>query len=152
MIYIIEGVDGTGKSTMANLIADATRTNIMHMEQPVDSAPGVMFSSYMDIITNHKDLILDRAWYSEMIYGPVFRKHSQIPISDMFKLEKELIGNAVIIYCRTSNIQKTWLNCKERGEDFVPAENYAGLFESYEKLMLHTKHLIPVLSYEIPDI
>ena len=151
MIYIIEGVDGTGKSSLAALIAAATRTNIVHMAQPVDNVPGVMLNGYEKLL-NNRDLILDRAWYSEMVYGPVFRKHSQILMSDMFKLEKELIGNAVIIYCRTSNIQKTWLNCKERGEDFVPAENYRGLFESYEKLMLHTKHLIPVLSYEIPDI
>lgn len=152
MIYIIEGVDGTGKSTLANTIASAMRCPIIHMSQPVDSVPGVMFSSYMDIITNHRDVILDRCWYSEMVYGPVFRKHSQIALSDMFKLEKELMGRAVIIYCRTNNIQRTWNNCKVRGEDFVPAENYAGLFDSYEKLMMHTKHLIPVLYYEIPDL
>ena len=92
MIYIIEGVDGSGKTTLARQLSAQTNTKILHMSNPKTTAEMLgMYDMYEKTLRANKNLILDRAWYSEMAYGPVLRDRSQIDWPQMYELERQAV-------------------------------------------------------------
>jgi hypothetical protein len=87
-----------------------------------------------------------------MVYGDIMRDKSYISVKQMYTLELMLtkIG-AIIIHC-TDDTLKLWARCNERGEDYVKdIETLETIRHSFEYLMHHTIHVIPVVKYVIND-
>lgn len=112
-LIIIEGLDNTGKTTVIKGLSNYYRTHkyrvtTLHCEGPDKSIPQNELDAYMDgqytmlakslISDNEYDecdvTILDRCWYSECVYGPIYRNRN-INNAHRFvnKIEKELIKN-----------------------------------------------------------
>ncbi len=102
-IYILEGPDGTGKSTLANEIAKHTKASILHCS----------YNKGWDIKQHHIDIFkaakliaqwmpvaLDRWAYSELVYGTVFRNKPAYDVKDYILENEHDLSNAVWIYCR----------------------------------------------------
>lgn len=100
MIYVVEGLDRCGKSTFINELK--TKLNnpfIIHCGKPPDHLKNDYYYSlyfYMDLLlmciseSNYgRDVILDRSWIGETVYGPLYR-NINIPLSS---LEKHLPYN-----------------------------------------------------------
>lgn len=150
MIVVIEGADGTGKSTLANSLARYFNAKVIHRTHITDQPKSELYSIYENLIMEHKDhnVILDRAWYSEMAYGPVFRDKSHISIEQMHDLEKliHLVGG-FIIYCHNNDSYKL---SQTRGEDYVEnEEQHIKVCEAYEQLFHGYEHKVEVLEYVI---
>ena len=153
MIYIIEGADGTGKTTLANYLSKATGFPIKHRSKPKNEEERQeMYKNYLEDIKSSKGVIWDRAFYSEMVYGPVMRDKSYIDKSQMIEFEILLAKHgAVIIFCDTC-MDSSWDNMQNRGEDYIVAKCvHEDIVERYRELMLEENHLIPVLEYEINE-
>lgn len=88
MIYIVEGPDRVGKSTFIN----AMRSNIknpriivIHSSKPPPlkntyaietwtySYYNALINAVIELHNNGYDVILDRSWFSEYVYGPMYR-------------------------------------------------------------------------------
>lgn len=154
MIIIVEGPDGSGKSTLAEKLSKQTGYFIVHRSAPKsDEEKAMMMQMYKQAILDATDIILDRCWYSEMVYGPVMRDASVISLEEMYKLELDLCSvGAMIIYC-TGSKRTLWERCKKRGEDYVTSyEQFEALYDRYERLMLNTQHLVPVVTYVYKDL
>lgn len=149
MIILIEGIDGAGKTTLAKRLERQTGWYYMGRSHKTDGKTD-LYEFYKSLIKNHKSLILDRCWYSEMVYGPIFREHSKIDFYQMYELERLLEkGNALLIHC-VGKEQTLWDRCQRRGEDFVTnRQAYHAIYKGFNKLMA-IPHLIPVLNYECP--
>lgn len=153
MLFIIEGADGSGKTSFAEMLSKQTGYPILHRSQPKDEDEKVrMFDEYMRLASSSKNVILDRCWYSEMVYGPVMRDESVLSYPDMYKLERAAKKHgAIIIYC-TDKIETLWKRCQRRGEDYiVDANTYKQIYDGYEELMRGVPHLIPVVYYGFSD-
>ena len=71
MILIIEGPDGSGKTTLAEKLSKQTGFPVIHRSQPkTEEEKANMMKGYMETIKSGKNAIFDRCWYSEMAYGP----------------------------------------------------------------------------------
>ncbi len=141
MNIIIEGPDGAGKSYLAKQLAEQLNLHIVHFVAPTDDS--FQFDMYRDFLIDAKNTILDRAWYSDMVYGPIFRGKAEIRADAMRELERGA-EDTFIIYC-TGPEYAMWLAAQERGETFV--ENYTQYKEicrRYDEVMLHMYHEIPV--------
>jgi thymidylate kinase len=153
MIIIIEGPDGSGKTTLAQKIALQAGYEYVHNIQPMyDGDDAYMAQMYADLIKSHSNLVLDRAWYSEMAYGPTMRDHSSISYPDMYWLE-ELVAKkgGMIIYC-TDNVSTLWKRCQRRGEDYVVHKaDFVDICEAFKEIM-SVPHLIPVVKYDYKDL
>ena len=149
MIIIIEGIDGAGKTMLANKLRDQTGYMILHRSHKTDADPNRVFDEYMQVIESGKNCIMDRAWYSEMVYGPVMRDASLINYPQMYALEKALAKRgAIVIHC-TGSLKSLWKRCMERGEDYlVDPDKYRDIYNGYETLMNEVPHLVPVVQYE----
>lgn len=152
MIILLEGPEAAGKSSLAERLAKENSMRYIHHKQPkTQFEKDTMFDMYKETILSEDNAIIDRAWYSEMVYGAVMRDKSYISELQMLELEHFVKVNSggFIIHC-TDGISQLWKRCNERGEDYVlDIETLAKLKVEFEVLMHDTRHLLPVVRYEI---
>lgn len=153
MIIIIEGPDGSGKTTLANQLSRQTGYKIIHRTRPkTEEEKAIMMDEYLGIIRSRENIIFDRSWYSEMVYGPVMRDASVISYSQMYDLERRLMKvGAMIIYC-TDAKPVLWARCQERGEDYIlDRTTFDSICDGFDALFA-SPHLIPVMTYKCPEM
>lgn len=153
MIIIIEGPDGSGKTTLANQLSKQSSYPIIHRVQPkTEHDKKVMLEEYLEVIRTRRNMIFDRSWYSEMVYGPVMRDSSVISHHQMYAIESRLakIG-AMIIYC-TNSPEMLWSKCQSRGEQYITSkEDFLKICRGFDELF-DIPHYIPVVAYAYADI
>lgn len=153
MVIIIEGADGSGKTTLANQLSEQTGYKIIHRTRPkTEEDKALMMVEYLQIIESGENVIFDRCWYSEMVYGPVMRDVSVISYAQMYDLERQLTEvGAMIIYC-TDAKQVLWARCQERGEDYiVDRTTFDNICDRYDALFA-LPHLVPIMTYKCPEL
>ena len=153
MIIILEGPDGSGKTTLANTIHRQTGYQLLHRSHKTDANATSLFDEYAQVIKSGKNVIMDRSWYSEMVYGPVMRKSSAITYPQMYELERLAAKNgAIIIHC-TAPESVLWKRCLRRGEDYVTnRDTFHAICTGFDQLMHSMPHLITVTTYEYEDL
>jgi thymidylate kinase len=133
VIYVLEGADGTGKSTLANEIAAQKKTSVIHS----------YFDPSWDIRHHHMDMldaalkvskwrpvVLDRWAHSELVYGTVFRGN---PGYDVQQAIKKLNNRDDIVWiiCENDNtIQNHLRNRELRNEMFDDMSDVVLMFRS----------------------
>jgi thymidylate kinase len=154
MIIILEGPDGSGKSTLAEKLHKQTGYQVLHRTQPkTDEDKKRMMDEYVQVLKAGKNIIMDRAWYSELVYGPVMRDTSVIDFTQMYALERLAAKNgAIIVHC-TAPEATLWKRCLSRGEDYIKnREVFHAICKRFNTLMHEVPHLIPVFTYEYEDV
>lgn len=153
MIIIVEGPDGAGKTMLAQQLSRQTGYSIEHFSKPeTDEQKALMMGEYLQIAKNGRNIILDRCWYSEMVYGKVMRDQAYIDYPQMYELERALAKNgAIVIYC-TGPKAALWMRCTKRGEDYVTSrDDFNAICAEYDALM-GVPHYVPVVRYEYKDV
>ena len=151
---IVEGPDGAGKTTLVNhILAANPGAFLAHFGKPAtDEEAFNYWKVYLQYVKDHEKeavVILDRSWYSDMVYGPVMRDREEMTRDNMELLEMAVIacGGGIILYC-TGRPDVLWRRCKERGETFVrTSEQLRRLHDRYEEVMRFPKYL-PVVRYD----
>ena len=74
MIIIVEGVDASGKDTLINNLSKLTNMEVVRGSSFEMSEEGVdkMFEESKKLLLEEKDLILNRSFYSNAVYGPMY--------------------------------------------------------------------------------
>lgn len=103
-IYILEGPDGAGKSTLAAKLATALGGAIIAHHGPYLNLGGhALAQTYLDsmlpALMGEQAVILDRSWISEQVYGEVYRKGSRLTVEMQNTIEAAAAdaGVAVIV-------------------------------------------------------
>lgn len=154
MLIIIEGPDGSGKSTLADKLHRQTGYQVLHRTQPkTEEDKQRMMDEYIQVMKAGKNIIMDRSWYSEMVYGPVMRDTSVITYPQMYELEKLAAKyGAIIIHC-TAPEATLWKRCLRRGEDYITNRDaFHQICAGFDQLMYDVPHIIPVVTYEYKDM
>ncbi len=114
MIIVLEGADGTGKTTLANALQNAfPGSKYIHATwsreldcRMLEYHMGILSDAYKHVVETRTPAIIDRLWLSEAIYAEVFRVGSKYPnearIMDKFI---EMIGGFNII-CLADDLNK----------------------------------------------
>ena len=115
-VIIVEGMDNTGKSTMIDrLIKYLTRKDgidadkqiyVKHLVKPdgendIERATNIDITNFnlaTFLINAHKEnkykyIILDRAWYSEYVYGQLYRNRQEHEIRKRVQAIEEYLNN-----------------------------------------------------------
>ena len=141
MLLIFEGPDGSGKTTLIEkFISQSDRVwDKRHFSNPKTIEDQVnMAGMYMDLVkeAETKDIIMDRSWYSELVYGPIFRGESCISYKDLFELEVTCYNCRAIVVYVSVGIDTLWERCLARGETFVKTKKILKkVSEGYEDLL-----------------
>lgn len=144
MNIIVEGPDGSGKTTLVNQLAEQLNMGVRSFKQPEkDGILGKQFEFYRDLSIDIYGTILDRSFYSDMVYGPVFRGNSELRTSDMIELERGF-DDTFVIYC-TGDPQLMWDAAVQRGEEYVTSfKQYTEICKLYDDLFFNRFHYLPI--------
>lgn len=148
MIICIEGPDGAGKTMLAKQLSEQNRYPIIKRTKPAnEEEKAAMMADYKRIVCSGKNVIFDRCWYSELVYGPIMRDDACMTYPQMYDLERSMaMRGGLIIHC-TGPRQTLWQRCQRRGEDYITDKGtFTAIYWAYEELM-NMPHLIPVMRY-----
>jgi thymidylate kinase len=151
-LTIFEGCDGAGKSTAAKELAQATDAMYVHMG-PMPYASGASIfratlDAMMPALLGHRNVVLDRAWPSEFIYGDVYRngKH-RLSEDDQRALDRIAMRcSAVVVRCDPGlrAVQQSFESGREEMLDNV--EQLNRVYWRYRQLTDYTD--LPIVDFD----
>ena len=155
MIYIIEGPDGAGKTTLVEQIKKShMNAKVLHFGAPqTPEEADNYYKVYVEAINAKRDdevLIFDRSWYSDMVYGRVMRNRHEMTQehADMLSAMVVARGGGIIIYC-TAPIKVLWSRCQRRGETYLQNQaQLQAIAVGYSKVMAENVRFLPVVRYD----
>lgn len=161
-VFIIDGPDGTGKTTLAKRLSEAYNIPIYHLTYYDDREK---FQKQFDIATEminkwvrgeSEGFILDRYILSEFAYQKVYRPH--IPLINgadlMFELmEHRAATGEVDVIVTLPEDRSKWFElfsslCEEREEMYSP-EKMLKVFDEYEALWKKIRYNKHVYRYDL---
>lgn len=141
-IYFVEGVDGSGKTTLIKNLCKDYKDVVTYTTPPKDWTwvnQTEMWEEFLSNIRNKNNncniVLLDRSPISELIYRMIIDKSK--PYINLFEFAQLMDEYQIqIIYCKSETAFK---DAEERGEDYIEAEEkhlaIEGLYESFMQTM-----------------
>jgi thymidylate kinase len=157
-ITIFEGCDGGGKTTVATRYAKDTCARYVHLgpfpeiETSHDLALAYI-DAMMPALVGIQNIVLDRCWLSEPIYGPVHRGKQRLSMQQLAKLDGIAMScTALIIHCSATWDQTITSFRNRKGVEMLDSEaKLKEVWEMYHNFSGLT--LLPIInySYELRD-
>lgn len=98
MNMILDGPNGIGKSyACEQLVNSGEFKRIVHHTLPKVFNRILMMTSYKAKMVFCKDTVFDRSWYSEWVYGLLYRQKSVLSIKDIRSLDAFAIRRGIIV-------------------------------------------------------
>ena len=131
MIYVLAGVDGTGKSTLFNKLKEMLPDAIFIKESYTPSVEERMdrVSKFKKLMSCGRTVIYDRATVcDDFVYQPVKANEK----SKLYETEAlELLRQSTVIYLEC-DVATSVSRLEKRGDDYVTADDIPALKEQYE--------------------
>lgn len=148
-VTIFEGCDGSGKSTAAKSFAQAQGARYVHLgpfPQVKDGLARLYAEALLPAVLGYQDVVLDRSWLSEPIYGEVYRDGvDRIGAYSRRMLERlALRCGALVVRCNPGEAVcvSNWLTRK--GEEYLDHDEQVKLVHRFyqDRSRLRTDLLI----------
>lgn len=154
MIYLLEGPDGVGKTTLAKEIASQKGAHIIHSSYnkywDIKKYHEMIIKQALDFNEKGIPVVLDRWVVSEFVYGTVFRGG---PSYDTSALLEKYIDKITPIYCWNENAVENHLkNRQDRIEMFESMADIVKEFEDYINFTSNNWLNIPWVHYNYNQI
>lgn len=143
-ILVLEGPDGSGKSTIADRVVELTGARLVKFDAPDGDRPGGEFERFTRPIKNVvlegvELIVLDRFYYSEFVYGPHFRGGVLGDLGQYARIERfaQQIADVTRVYVDVPwETNSAWLT--SRGDESVNVDDLAALRAGYDRLLRDT--------------
>lgn len=144
-MLIIEGIDGVGKTTLVEYFQN---NGMRKFHFDYDTKNMDLVSKYMKIIEmNEKNLVLDRSFVSEMVYGPIIRNNCKLQIDDYKRL---LIvyhnADTKIIYLTAPKEILLSRRSNDKSDYEIITNYYDELNSRYDEIMNYSLNYIDVIT------
>lgn len=155
MIYILEGPDGVGKTTLARAIQDKTKGHLLHCTYKEGWDMEMYFVQIIDVareLSEYQDVIIDRWIPSEYVYGNVFRGGPSFDGSKIIE-HRAINDETKWVYCRNDNaVQNHLKNREERQEMFDDMSKVVVEFDKYVEYSSNNWVHIPWITYDYDKV
>jgi thymidylate kinase len=106
-LIILEGCDGTGKTTLGKRLAAWYDAEYIHLDAMLSvtgrGLPRMSLEAMTPALLGHRAVVMDRSWLSELPYG-IMARNGDVRISDFDRRMLDRLAltcNAVVINCST---------------------------------------------------
>jgi thymidylate kinase len=137
MLIVLEGCDGTGKTTLANNIAKVTGADIIHCTSTTQNDWN-FFDTIIGLAKTH-DIIADRFMYGQFVYQQAWEREKKgwLTDRDFVNLELKMMASNAKVFHVMAPINEIRRRLEARGE-LVPnlSSILTGFASVFEKSLL----------------
>lgn len=150
MAIIVEGCDCVGKTTFAEMLAEKTGFEVVKGSSFEISELGAdgMFEHMMGLL-DRDDIIIDRFFYSNLVYGKLFDYPMMTP-EQYDQLVEKLDKTSALIYLHTSS-GKIKYRMEKRGDDMIKVDDVDNILESYKEELYGDFRPRLIISFDTTD-
>ena len=141
MLIILDGPDGAGKTTLATVLAhriEQTAPNVIVRHcGPLKEPPLVEYIYDLDWYAPGigANIIYDRHYIGELIYGPIYRGRSQINDQILARIESNLNTKGAVLVHVTGPFDVLAERNRINREDFLLEKDLPKVIEEYHNLV-----------------
>ena len=141
MLIILEGMDCTGKSTLAKKLSEKLDFPIVKGSsfEQAKCSNADLFKSFMEL-TKLKNTILDRFIYSNEVYASIYEDYSILSDEQRRFVEREIAGSALLVYLHANNTTLI-ARIEKRGDDYVTIDKFNEIRSSYLSALAKSKYI-----------
>lgn len=150
--FIIDGPDGTGKTTLGNILSKIYNIPLVHLTYYEDiEKHQEQFDQAADLVK--RPVILDRYIFSEIAYRNVYRPN-EIGIQNIDKMQNFILNNdnIDIIIALPENKEKWLENFKileQNREEMYSSEKMGQIYDEYYKIWQNIRYNKNVFRYDM---
>lgn len=132
-IVIVEGCDAVGKDTFAEMLSKKIGYEIVRGSSFEISKLGAdgMFKHAMDILNQKDNIILNRSFYSNLVYGSLFDYPMMNP-EQYDELVDKIDEKAIVVYLHAPKGIIEY-RMRKRGDDMIKVENIDDILAKYNE-------------------
>lgn len=152
MIIIVEGIDKSGKSTLIKDLTryfdDAVVLKLSEYYKPREGDPQSLHNlevAYDELFNQarqisydqHKHVIFDRAYPSELVYSQVMRNYEAWDNNFWWELDKGLgrFGHCLFVYVRPPDGPTHQDRLRSEGESYINGSHVRSLLSRYDRFL-----------------
>lgn len=162
MKIFVCGADKSGKTTLTTKLASDLGFKRVHFTCPkpvlkdddhilIKDIP--VFNQIVNYMNSHanEDMIYDRFIYSDIVYGPIYRKPDTIMFRDLEQTYSEMLMQSygmIGIYAESSDVKTSLTMLDKEGEGILDESLYTNVRIKYRQLVSHFVHIVPTFRYD----
>lgn len=158
MLIIVEGCDGTGKTTLVERLrdmllvgSDPDRVKVLHRGVPQQPA----YLEYTEELVNYEPecghhVVCDRWHWGELVYGPLYRGKSELGWDGMLDVERGLRDRGAVVVWLEQDASELRHRFSRRGEDYLKDGDVEWVLNRYREVSYRST--LPVLRFEDPTV
>ena len=143
-VVVLEGCDGTGKTTLANILATRYDYAVVHSGRTPDDVD--LVARYRSILAIPGKLALDRSFISELVYGPLQSGRSRLTASDATELAFLVAARRGVLVHLTGLPETIAARLRVRDGSAPPVERIQALTEAYRDVFAALAGTAPIIT------
>lgn len=133
-VVLVEGCDGSGKTTMADQLAGRYGFRVVHSSRSPDSID--LAERHRAIISAPGRLALDRSFVSELVYGPIFHGRSRLTWPQAIELAQLVADRGGLLVHLTAEPQTIQARLRHRRDgDPLPLALIERIQQQYDDVL-----------------
>lgn len=150
MLLLIEGNEGTGKTTLINDLMRYAPLPVIKYPKETKNTYGF----FKKLLYEKVDAVFDRSFITDLVYRMWDGKSGQMSLYEMTTILESYPDDIRIVFCENKN---AWDNAKRRGEDFIKNEETHKLIdENFQRvktmLQVFTRAKIMTYNYDYNSV
>jgi thymidylate kinase len=131
-VVVLEGCDGTGKTTIASALAERHGYTVLHSDRPPDSFD--LAERYRSVLALPGKIALDRSFISELVYGPFKYGRSRLSAPDAAELAFRVADRGGVLVHLTGRPDVIAARLRARDGYAPPLERIGAVIEAYRRV------------------
>jgi thymidylate kinase len=147
---VIEGCDGTGKTTLADRLATAYEVTVIHADRTPNHID--LTTRYLALLARPGRIVLDRSFLSEPVYGPLYRGGSRLTPAQVATLARAVADRGGVCVHLTAPAAAIADRIAARGDPTIPSlTEIKHILTRYERVFAAISGYVPIIRIDTTD-